>query len=288
MAKTFLCESRAPCISLDLGPFTLLVYACNMPVAAALQHASCYSPATCQLQLVLNTCSRCMDCKKAVVWYNSVLGPLPSLLALICSCRCAFCKDVINLTAHKNSTRHFNINAGMPLHTTYPHDLNSEFFVSVHYHTACSYPDCKQEDIINCEAAILHHKRYMKWHQLKQAVIILSDDDDVVDSPSRKVPPHPPMFSKLCNLPVATSATCLLQALPTDLTAIADNDVHAQVDTMGEEITQLRAQLVGKEKDLQTALNIVDRYEQQVPPHPSRLLHCLQPACCRHCQWKVN
>ena len=189
-----------------------------MPVAAALQHASCYSPATCQLQLVLNTCSRCMDCKKAVVWYNSVLGPLPSLLALICSCRCAFCKDVINLTAHKNSTRHFNINAGMPLHTTYPHDLNSEFFVSVHYHTACSYPDCKQEDIINCEAAILHHKRYMKWHQLKQAVIILSDDDDVVDSPSRKVPPHPPMFSKLCNLPVATSATCLLQALPTDLT----------------------------------------------------------------------
>ena len=177
-----------------------------MPVAAALQHASCYSPATCQLQLVLNTCSRCMDCKKAVVWYNSVLGPLPSLLALICSCRCAFCKDVINLTAHKNSTRHFNINAGMPLHTTYPHDLNSEFFVSVHYHTACSYPDCKQEDIINCEAAIRDHKRYMKWHQLKQAVIILSDDDDVVDSPSTKVPPHPPMFSKLCNLPVAGTA----------------------------------------------------------------------------------
>ena len=90
--------------------------------------------------------------------------------------------------------------------------------MSVHYHTACSYPDCKQEDIINCEAAIRDHKRYMKWHQLKQAVIILGDDDDVVDSPSPKVPPHPPMFSKLCNLPVATSATCLLQALPTDLT----------------------------------------------------------------------
>ena len=52
--------------------------------------------------------------------------------------------------------------------------------MSVYYHTACSYPNCKPEDIINCEAAIHDHKRYMKWHQLKQAVIILSDDDDVI------------------------------------------------------------------------------------------------------------
>ena len=89
-------------------------FRCNLAVKTAcicLQHAShgCYSPATCQLQLVLNTCSRCMDCKKSVVWFNSVLDPLPWLLALICSCRCAFCKDVIPLTAHKNSIRAPNL-----------------------------------------------------------------------------------------------------------------------------------------------------------------------------------
>ena len=143
-----------------------------------------------------------MHCKKAVVWYNSVLGPLPSLLALICSCRCAFCKDVIPLTAYKNSTRHFNMNTGMPLQTRYPHDLNSEFFVSVYYHTACSYPNCKPEDIINCEAAIRDHKRFMKWKDIKRAVVDISDDDednknsnkDKVGSPSEKVPPNPPML----------------------------------------------------------------------------------------------
>ena len=116
VAKTFLCESCPPFIP------------CNLAVATAcicLQRASCYSPATSQLHLVLKTCSRCTDCKKAVVWYNSVLGPLPSLLALICSCRCAFCKDMIPVTAFKNSTRHFNMNSGMPLHTRYLHDLNS-------------------------------------------------------------------------------------------------------------------------------------------------------------------
>ena len=64
--------------------------------------------------------------------------------------------------------------------------------MSVYYHTACSYPNCKPEDIINCEAAIRDHKRYMKWHQLKQAVIILSDDDDVVDSPSTTDLSNPP------------------------------------------------------------------------------------------------
>ena len=147
-------------------------FRCNLSLETAcicLQRASCYSPATCQLQLLLSTCSRCMHCKKAVVWYNSVLGPLPSLLALICSCRCAFCKDVIPLTAYKNSTRHFNMNTGMPLQTRYPHDLNSEFFVSVYYHTACSYPGCKQDDIINCEAAIRDHKRFMKWQDMKRS-----------------------------------------------------------------------------------------------------------------------
>ena len=183
-------------------------FPCNLAVETAcvcLQRASCYSPATCQLQLVLNTCSRCTDCNKSVVWYNSVLGPLPSLLALICSCRCAFCKDVIPLTAHKNSTRHFNMNSGMPLHTRYLHDLNYEFFVSVYYHTACSYPDCKQEDIINCEAAIRDHKRFMKWQDMKRAVVEVSDDDEdnnlkknsnkhKVASPSVKVPPNPPML----------------------------------------------------------------------------------------------
>ena len=100
----------------------------NLPVATAcicLQRASCCIPATCQLQLVLNSCSRCIDCKKAVVWYNSVLDPLPLLLALICSCRCAFCKHMMPLIAHKNSTRHYNTNQGMSAHTGYPHVLNS-------------------------------------------------------------------------------------------------------------------------------------------------------------------
>ena len=99
---------------------------CNLAVATAcicLQRASCYSPATCQLQLVLNTCSRCMDCKKSVVWYSSVLDPLPLLLALICSCRCAFCKDVMALTAFKNSTRHYKMNNGMSPHNMHPHLL---------------------------------------------------------------------------------------------------------------------------------------------------------------------
>ena len=101
-------------------------FPCNLPVATAcicLQRAGCYILATCQLQLVLDTCSRCMDCKKAVVWYNSVPDRLPLLLTLICSCRCAFCKDTMPLAAHKNSTRHFNTNNGMSPHTVYPHVL---------------------------------------------------------------------------------------------------------------------------------------------------------------------
>ena len=112
---------------------------------------------------------------------------------------------MIPVTAFKNSTRHFNMNSGMPLHTRYLHDLNSEFFVSVYYHTACSYPDCKQEDLINCEAAILDHKRFMKWQDVKRGVVEISDDDednnlnknsnkDKVASPSVKVPPNPPML----------------------------------------------------------------------------------------------
>ena len=104
-------------------------FPCNLDVATAcicLQHASCCILATCQLQLLLNSCSRCMDCKKDVVRYNSMLDPLPLLLALICSCRCAFCKDMMPLTgtAFKNSTRHHNTNQGMSLHTGYPHVLN--------------------------------------------------------------------------------------------------------------------------------------------------------------------
>ena len=112
---------RAFCVSPVPSSFP-----CNLVVATAcicLQHASCYSLATCQLQLVLNTCSRCMDCKKAVVWYNSVFDPLPLLLALLCLCRCAFCKDVMPLTAHKNSTRHYNTNQGMSRHNMHPHLL---------------------------------------------------------------------------------------------------------------------------------------------------------------------
>ena len=114
VAKTFLCESCPPFIP------------CNLAVATAcicLQRASCYSPATCQLQLVLNTCSRCMDCKKSVVWYNSVLDPLPWLLALISSCRCASCEDVMVLTAFKNSTRHYRMNNGMTPQNMHPHLL---------------------------------------------------------------------------------------------------------------------------------------------------------------------
>jgi hypothetical protein len=101
-------------------------FPCNLAVETAcmcLQRASCCSPATCQLQLVLNTCSRCMDCMKSVVWYNSVLDPLPWLLALICSCRCAFCKDVMVLTAFKNSTRHNRMNNGMTPQNMHPHLL---------------------------------------------------------------------------------------------------------------------------------------------------------------------
>ena len=103
-------------------------FPCNLAVETAcicLQRASCCSPATChgQFQLVLNTCSRCMDCKRSVVWYNSVLDPLPWLLALTCSCRCAFGKDVMVLTAFKNSTRHNRMNDGMTPQNMHPHLL---------------------------------------------------------------------------------------------------------------------------------------------------------------------
>ena len=101
--------------------------------------------------------------------------------------------------------------------------------MSVYFHTACSYPGCKPEDVTNCEDAVRDHKRYAKWHQMKQAVIVLSDDDDEDDiaaatkpgvaSPTTKVRPHPPMF-------FTSSATCLLQRLRTDLTDETRKEAH--------------------------------------------------------------
>ena len=94
-------------------------------------------------------------------------------------------------------------------------------FVSVYYHTACSYPNCKPEDVIGCAAAQSDHKRFMsfmKWRDMKQAVVEISDDDeddknsnkDKVASPSLKVPSNPcqtlPYFCVVCNLPVAATA----------------------------------------------------------------------------------
>ena len=77
----------------------------------------------------------------------------------------------------------------------------SNLFVSVYYHTACSYPNCKPEDVIGCAAAQSDHTRFMKWPDMKQVIEVSDDDEndktskkDKVASPSPKAPPRPPML----------------------------------------------------------------------------------------------
>ena len=108
----------------------------------------------------------------------------------------------MSVTAFKNSTRHFNMNNGMSPHTVYPHVLICLCQCISIRHVLTQAANRRMSS--TCEDAVRDHKRYAKWHEMKQAVIVLSDDDDEDDvastkpdevaSASPKVPPHPPMF----------------------------------------------------------------------------------------------